>query len=157
MKSKTFLLSVMMEVHYKLDKCKANWHRWAVIYYAISKNWAPSKKMFFFNSKIYRLIPEESFCGSVMERQINFKPFPDSSRNAWDEPYIHMQYESLIRIFSWYKVGALKMYAKSLAMKILTHPNNPGAKIYLIPNHTMLICPSFIASAHCTVHWRPFR
>jgi len=94
-----------------------------------------SKKSIFFIPNICRPTPGASLCGYVMECQINFKPFPDFSR-SWIL-YFHVQYESLIprvhnpllyyellliRPFSWYKVGALKMYVKSLAMKTLTHP-----------------------------------
>ena len=63
-------------------------------------------KFFFSVYKIHVSTLEAGFQGSVMERQITFKPFPGgSSRNGQDDIYFHVKRNSLIRPFSWYKVG----------------------------------------------------
>ena len=73
-----------------------------------------------------------------MERQITFKPFPGSSRNGQHDIYIHVKCNSLIRPSSWYKVGGLTLHIEQLAMKVLAHPNNPGANFLTIPGYTRL-------------------
>ena len=61
---------------------------------------------------------EAGFQGSVMERQITFKPFPGSSRNGQHDIYFHVKCNSLMRPSSWYKVGGLTLHIEPLAMKI---------------------------------------
>ena len=95
-------------------------------------------KIFFFVYKIHASTLEAGFQGSVMERQITFKPFPGSSRNGQHDIYFHVKRNSLMRPFSWYKVGGLTLHIKPLAMKILAHPNNPGANFLTNPGDTRL-------------------
>ena len=49
------------------------------------------KKKFFFSHKIHASTLEAGFEGSVMERQITFKPFPGSSRNGQHDIYFHVR------------------------------------------------------------------
>ena len=73
-----------------------------------------------------------------MERQITFKAFPGSSRNGQHDIYFPVKCNSLIRPSSWYKVGGLTLHIEPLAMKILAHPNNPGANFLTNPGFTRL-------------------
>ena len=50
-----------------------------------------------FIDKIHTSTLEAGFQGSVMERQITFKPFPGSSRNGQHDIYFHVKCNSLIR------------------------------------------------------------
>ena len=73
-----------------------------------------------------------------MERQITFKPFPGSSRNGQHDIYFQVKCNSLIQPSSWYKVGGLTLHIEPLAMKILAHPNNPGANFLTVPGYTRI-------------------
>ena len=68
-----------------------------------------------------------------LERQITFKPFPGSSRNGQHDIYFHVERNSLIRPFSWYKVGGLNITHNTIGNENIGSPQQSRRELFNEP------------------------